>query len=95
MLDYTALAAKIIARIAIYSDKKGRGCSRLRISARSLRKLTKLPYINDEVFKNLDLALGIQGWSTIRIDDSLGIILSDTINNWPRVAMSDDETDGD
>lgn len=95
MIDYIVTSNKILSRLATYTLHKDKNCTRFRLSARSLRKLTGLPYISDEVFNNLNLAVGKAGWSMIRIEDHFGFIASNTISSWPRIAMSDDESEGE
>lgn len=86
----TAYKAAILTLhlLAVYSDDKGRGTARARISQATLRRLSGRTSLR-EVFVNEWIEeLGLLGWSAFQVGDNFALIHTETIENWPRVAST-------
>lgn len=72
--------------IAAYDQEKGRSSTRLRVSARTLRRIALRPVLRDAFVDEWVLSLARLGWGAFQVGDHFALVQLKTVEGWTRVA---------
>ena len=85
MIDYDKVRMIVLSNFALTGKENN---TRFRVSSASLCRAANVSYLTDEFFRNFDIVMGRNGYSTFRVGNNVAIIKSDTTTGWTRVKLN-------